>query len=184
VAGGAILRGSGLADHQRVLAIRVEVCPTQFKRSFMNCMHCGSNNVQRLEMIFDAGTQQISTRSSTLATGYSHGELVTGTASTTTTGTAQTTLAAKVAPPQKKSYIFPIFATFIGCETPVWFFSFVRHPNLQMCLMMIISGAIGYWGLRSIKNCRIYNTVLLPQLKQQWRLSWMCHMCGTIFQQT
>ncbi len=147
----------------------------------MQCPQCGSGNIQRLEMIYDAGTQHLSATSSTLATGYSHGELVTGTANTTTTGIAQTTLAAKVAPPRKKSLIFPVFAILIGCETPIWFFAFVRHPTLQMFLMMGMAGAAGFWGVRSFMNNRAFNNVTLPQLMQQWRMSWMCRMCGAIF---
>jgi hypothetical protein len=149
----------------------------------MKCTHCGSDNTQRLEMIYDAGTQHISTTSSTLATGYSHGELITGTASTTTTGTAQTTLAAKVAPPQKKSLKVPIFAICIGCELPLWLFGFIRHPSFQMVLFIGVSGVVGAWGLRTFKSYRAFNAVTLPKLRQQWRLSWMCRMCGTFFQQ-
>ena len=147
----------------------------------MQCPQCGSGNTQRLEMIYDAGTQHLSATSSTLATGYSHGELVTGTASTTTTGIAQTTLAAKVSPPQKRSNFFPIFGMLIGCETPIWLFAFVRNPTFQMFLLMLMAGGAGFWGFRSFRSNRAFNSVTLPQLQQQWRMSWMCHMCGTVF---
>lgn len=84
----------------------------------MQCTQCNSDNVQRLAVIYEGGTQKINTRSRTVGSGVGFGSgglgLGLGSASTTTTGQSQSVLAKKAAPPQKKSYILPVALIIAG----------------------------------------------------------------------
>lgn len=65
----------------------------------MKCEKCGSDNTQKLEAVYQAGTQQIHT------SGY-----VQGAGSISTTGTSQSYLAQMAAPPTKK----PVIGMLVG----------------------------------------------------------------------
>lgn len=78
----------------------------------MKCPDCGSDNCQRLEVVYQSGTFNIRAQSSGAGVGLSHGGIGGGVGTSETYGTSQTQLAAKAAPPEKMSYKF-LFMLFI-----------------------------------------------------------------------
>ncbi len=83
----------------------------------MQCTECNSDNVQRLSVIYESGTQQINTTSNSIGSSVGVGRgfgLGVGSATTKTKGTSQSYLAGKAAPPKKKSFIPALVITGIG----------------------------------------------------------------------
>jgi hypothetical protein len=80
----------------------------------MNCPNCGSNNVQRLQVIFENGTQHITAHSETLGVSFSSSSEGAGGALTTTTGISQSIIAQKASPPKKKTSIWPVISIVFG----------------------------------------------------------------------
>ena len=130
----------------------------------MQCTKCGSGNTQRLEVIFDKGTQNINTESSS---------------GRSTTGTHQSTLAQKAAPPAKLGFVLPavlmLGAALVGGAGKdaggVWYLTLIA------IILFLLSGLTIYGAIR-------FNYQSWPSLKKDWLESWFCHKCGTIYQQS
>lgn len=91
----------------------------------MQCPKCSSDNTQRLEVIYESGTQQIRIVSNTVGGGGAYGGgPFGGGAVTSTSGTQQTASAQKASPPGKKSYAGPILLSIVSL--PVVF-----NPSLE-----------------------------------------------------
>ena len=137
----------------------------------MVCISCGSDNTQRLQVIFEGGTQNINTESKTAGVGIAGGRAGFGGAVTTTNGTSQSILAQKAAPPTKKRLveIYWILGALISFGS----------GSSWIVIGLIILGVAGYSAFRKLK----YNSEEFPVFHQRWRDSWMCHKCGCIYQQ-
>jgi hypothetical protein len=137
----------------------------------MQCTKCHSDNTQRLEVIFDHGTQNISTTSHTSGTvaGNTPG-VVTGT--TFTQGVSQSNMAAKAAPPYRKSYRAGAFLIFIG-------FACLNTRDHPALFFLLFAGAGGYL----VHRARTYNKTVWPGLYKHWEESWLCNKCGNIYHQ-
>ena len=89
----------------------------------MKCPKCVSEDCQRLEVVFEGGTQNINTTSRTSGAGITGGASMGGAlAHTKTTGTSQSTLAQKASPPQKQKlgvFIVMIIVGFFMLSTPL-----------------------------------------------------------------
>ena len=139
----------------------------------MQCPKCSSDNTQRLEVIFESGTQQIRTVSNTVGGGGAYGGgPFGGGAVTSTSGTQQTASAQKASPPTKKSYVGPILLAIVS--VPVVF-----NPSLEYFLFAAPAMGLAYWLWRRASD---YNTNVWPGLKKIWSESWMCNKCGNIYQ--
>lgn len=132
----------------------------------MECPKCKSDNTQRLEVIFDNGTQDINTRSSTVGTAYGRGGLGVGGGSTKTTGQSQTKQAQKAAPPKKPSWWVVVPLVFMGVILllNVWYIG------------LALLGFAYFVGTKVIASKKTY-----PGLYQNWLSSWMCNKCGEIY---
>lgn len=132
----------------------------------MQCPKCNSDNTQRLSVIYQSGTQHISTTSRTYGGGGGSGFGVGG-ASTTTSGTSQSYLASKAAPPKKKPLALAIGIIVVG------FLAFY----VQFLLALLILAAGGFLAYKAFR----YNKEVYPGLRQEWQRSWHCNKCGTIY---
>lgn len=140
----------------------------------MQCPKCNSENTQRLEQIYESGTQQIRTTSNTVGGGggFGGGGAFGGGGVTTTSGIQQTGSAQKAAPPAKKSYAGAIILAVIA--VPVIF-----DPSATY---IVVAGAfmvLAYWLWKRASD---YNANVWPGLKKIWLDSWMCNKCGNIYQ--
>lgn len=142
----------------------------------MNCTNCNSDNTQRLEVIFEGGTQHINTTSNTAGGGLMTGGGAGFGAKTTTQGTSMSAAAQKAAPPMRKSFKASIIIILIGL-----FWTYLNTINHFDFISAIIGIAVvaggGYLGYKSFK----YNSEVHPGLYNYWLNSWMCQKCGTIF---
>lgn len=138
----------------------------------MNCNKCDSDNTQRLEVVYESGTQNINTKTGSTGIGFGRGGAAIGFGKAKTKGIARSTSAMKAAPPTKKKLLWFLVMVFIGLT----FAS--RHAAPSDYL---IGGALlivgGFFLYRNI----MFNRKELPRLYQIWLNSWMCNKCGSIF---
>lgn len=137
------------------------------------CSKCGSDNIQRLEVIYEHGTQDINTSSKTVGVGLGGGGLGVGGGKTKTSGQSQSVMAQKAAPPAKKKMVFFIVMVIVGLIMASSF-----KENYMVGLAGLVFLALG--GFLSYKTF-IYNKNEFPLLYQTWLNAWMCNKCGNIF---
>lgn len=139
----------------------------------MKCTKCESDNVQSLAVIYESGTQQINTTSRTSGGGLGFGGgglgVGVGGGRTKTSGTQQSHLASKAAPPAKKTFTTAGIIIFIGIVTATM--------NLPIIILLLAIGIGGFLGYRAFK----YNKEEFPPKYEVWLQSWHCNKCGTIF---
>ena len=139
----------------------------------MQCTKCNSDNTQRLEVVFENGTQNINTNSHSAGAGFG-GSFGVGGVTTKTSGTSQSIVGGKAAPPPEKSYKWPAIFMFIGfCFAG----SGAGFTSYAVGLPIIAIG--GFFGYRAFQ----YNSTEWPPLYQLWQESWLCNKCGTIYHQ-
>lgn len=131
------------------------------------CTQCGSDNIQRLEVIYEHGTQDVNTRSKTMGVGVGSG-LGLGGAKTETSGTSQSKMAQKSAPPTKKKMMIGVIMIFLGIALTV----------LRLFIFGVPLAALGGF---LIYKAVLYNKNQFPALYETWLHAWMCNKCGTIF---
>lgn len=134
----------------------------------MQCAQCNSENTQRLSVIFQSGTNHISTTSTTFGGGGGTGFGV-GSATTTTSGTSRSYLAIKAAPPAKKSYKWVPLIIFIACVIGMY--------AENILLGGLVSAIAAYQFYKAFR----YNKDVYPGLRAIWLKSWHCNKCGTIY---
>ena len=137
----------------------------------MKCTHCGSENTQRLEVIYENGTQNINTSSTTVGGAHSS-QFAFGAAQTTTSGTSQSMMASKSAPPAQKEMLIFMGMIVIGLLCFYGGFGFIVFG------LMLISG--GIYGIYSAVK---YNADVWPVLHKNWKESWACNKCGNFYHQ-
>ncbi len=142
----------------------------------MNCTKCGSDNTQRLEIVFEQGTHNIETTSKTRIRPFL-GIIPTASAKTKTSGTSMSTSAQKAAPPQKKRIRNLVIGIILGlivisqASTNFehnWFFAVLGLLVVGLCIWRIVV-ALGF------------NSKTWPTLYSTWEKSWMCNKCGNMF---
>jgi hypothetical protein len=138
----------------------------------MQCTKCNSENTQRLEVVFEHGTQNISTTSHSAGAGIG-GSFGIGGVRTSTSGTSQSTLAGKASPPAKKSLKAGVILVIIGLV--------LLNANSVGMKIFGLFGIAG--GGYLIYSAVTYNSNVWPGLYKYWRESWLCNKCGTIYHQ-
>lgn len=129
----------------------------------VNCPSCGSENVQRVTVAYEAGTTETHT-----AGRLRHSE---GVAYHSTSGTSQTALAQRVSPPSKRSntaaFLIALLGFFVAIVLP-GLFRLVGLVAFIVCIFIAVKAAI-------------WNTKTWPQLYREWQQKWVCHKCGDVF---
>lgn len=134
----------------------------------MICPKCNSDNTQKLSVIFESGTNSINTTGYVAGTGL--GSIVgIGGAATKMSGTSQSLLAERVAPPAKKKYKWPMVSILFGV--------FLLGTVNWLSAVLIAGGVI--FNILAWK----YNSDQWPGLHQTWLSSWCCNKCGAVYQQ-
>ncbi|MCL2872462.1 MAG: hypothetical protein FWF41_05725 [Betaproteobacteria bacterium] len=140
----------------------------------MKCPDCGSDSCQRLEVAYQGGTSSIQTKSTGVGVGWGRGGLGLGAGKSRTSGTSQTQLAAKAAPPRKRRYApwgILLFAGFlIATSTSRDHWGWVM---MGVGFMVVAVGMI----LLAFQ----FNRKEWPGMYRHWLDSWICHTCGKIF---
>ena len=138
----------------------------------MQCPKCGSENCQRLEVMYELGTQDINTVSRRAAIGSVAGRGAAGIGSTTTEGQSQTRMAEKASPPETRRYVFAAFFAFMA----FLLFSASRTLTWQVIALAIIA-ACGYYMYKVYH----YNSKEWPAQYQYWKDQWACLKCGEVY---
>lgn len=139
----------------------------------MQCAQCHSDNVQKLSVIYQSGTQTINTTSRTFGSGVGFGGgglLGVGSASTRTTGQQQSHLAGIAAPPKKRSYSAPVIIITMSIISMMagWM------SGAFFLLPLALSAFLVYRAFA-------YNKNQWPPKYQHWSKSWHCNKCGVIY---
>ena len=125
------------------------------------CPKCGSENIQKCEVIYMSGT-------------VSHSSTTTmGRYEATTEGQASTDLAQAVAPPAKQdtSWLAGIVVAFIA---------FVLFDDGGI-IPGLVFGAIALLLFKSSADAESYNSNVYPKEYERWKHSYICHRCGNRF---
>lgn len=131
-----------------------------------NCPRCQSENTQKLSMLHELGTSIIDT--ATVGGGVgSHGSLGVGAANTT--GTSQTKLAQKYAPPKKE----PVLGAFFGCAF-LGLIASIFFSGVAFLIGAVLGVFAAYAGYK--KNKEEY-----PAKLRQWQSQFLCLRCENLF---
>ena len=125
------------------------------------CPNCGSENVQSLPIIYQSGSS--GTSAVTGATNFI----------AVTKGNTMTDLARSVAPPQPKEVDDTAFTWCIIIAIGSVFIGLI--PVTVICLVL----AIILWI--PVSKAKEYNEKQFPIEYDNWRNSYLCHRCGTVF---
>lgn len=139
----------------------------------MQCPSCGSDHCQRLEVVYDDGTQNIRTTSHTAGAGLAGGMYGAGGATTTTTGKSQSRLAGKAAPPPKRRYAAALLGGGMGL------IGLFNASQGWWLVSLVMVGVCAYFLYRAFR----FNTGQWPALYRHWLDQWICHRCGHIYHQ-
>lgn len=138
----------------------------------MQCPSCNSDNVQKLQLIYEGGTQKIDTTSVHSGAGYStRGGFMVGGATSSTTGQSQSISAKKAAPPPKQSYKATVLLILAGLFLLIFADGF-----------LFVMGFVS-WGVSIILGIRAsrYNAGPWKEAYNTWTRSWQCNKCGNIY---
>lgn len=136
----------------------------------MHCPGCKSDQTQRLQVIYEGGTQDIDTTSSSVGIGVAGGAGL-GSATTRTRGQSQSLLAQRVSPPQKKPFkgaVITAIAGAVGLLIGGGTMTFIGFALIAIGIFL------GYQASQ-------YNNTEWPPLHQNWLENWYCNKCGTVF---
>jgi hypothetical protein len=147
-------------------------CDTSFrvpmKRGQLKCVHCGSDNVQRLKVIYEMGTSSLSGTVGGMSAN----------------GRQQSKAAYQAAPPQRKKgagvVIVDAIALFlVGLIIAVY----VKYGTSWLALSVVpsIGLLLLMGGLLWLKQQHEWNKQVFPKLRDQWLNSHRCFKCGEVF---
>ena len=156
------------------------------------CPKCSSENIQRVELIYQQGTQTGTMRGTVSGVGIGMGSSGMsyggGGGSISGTTTNQTALASSVAPPKKQFVVpllLPLITGFYAVVSLVQGIAGGSFYAAGMGIMFAVILAVATYFMRNQrKKSKTYNQETLPRLIKEWHETWMCHKCGTVFHES
>jgi hypothetical protein len=140
----------------------------------MICKNCDSENTQKLSLIYESGTNNISTNSKTVGVGFGGGAIGIGSALTNTSGTSQSILAQKVSPPKKNSYLLAVFVMIIGAL----FLCNLHELNIKETVFGLMGIFLLGFGIKIFRVNYRYNSSTFSKKHLEWTKTWHCNKCG------
>ena len=138
----------------------------------MICNNCNSENTQKLSLIYENGTNNISANSITV--GFGGGI---GIASTDTSGISQSILAQKNSPPKKNSYLLAVFVMGLG----VIFLCNVYGLTIKSTVFALVGMFLLGFGIKIFRVNYKYNSSIFPKKYLEWTKTWHCNKCGNTY---
>ena len=142
------------------------------------CPQCGSQQIQKLSVIYESGTSDISTTTNhagiAIGKGFSIMPLF---GRSRTSGTQQSQLAQKAAPPAR----FSLSRTIASTASIVVVGGIVAAIFLGTWAFWLLALLVCGYTAFAIKQGLTYNKNQWPKAYQDWERRWMCHRCGTCF---
>lgn len=134
----------------------------------MTCPSCNSDNIQRLEVVYDQGTNQINTTSRSHVRPF-FGIIPFASAKTKTSGMSISNAAQKAAPPKKKTIKGFVVLLVLGL-----FIVSGDQTRTAGTLMSVVGAVLIFLNVR-------YNMKEWPKLFETWERTWTCNKCGNRF---
>jgi transposase-like protein len=151
-----------------------------------SCPRCGSDNVQRISLIYEQGSSNIQTNSTHVASFGAFNQPVVG--STVTHGSQQTHLAIKYAPPvMRDENTPPVVGVIVGVVVLIVGLA-VAYNNDGMDAAFAALGAISgpivcvAVGICSGRDNARWNRTAGANLLDSWKRKCLCWRCGTEFE--
>lgn len=154
------------------------------------CPNCGSENTQKVSVIFESGTTTVETTSSHTAVGMSKGGFTPIVGASEKKRIHQTQLATNLAPPQEKGiggllwlYVLAPILGFVAL-----FVAIVADADDTIArwacfgTTLLIFGLITWGIVRVAKEALAFNRDEWPALHEEWKSKWFCHKGGEAFQ--
>jgi predicted nucleic-acid-binding Zn-ribbon protein len=146
----------------------------------IQCQECGSENVQKLSVVYDGGFSDINAKEGGVGIGFGSGGIGLGIGSSKIKGSHQSRLSQKAAPPTKKRIVkhFALWGIGLFIVPPLvvsilgWDSSFAQ--------LLIFVSYLGAAGLHIYSDIQ-YNQRVFPKLLGRWNASYFCHKCGITF---
>jgi predicted nucleic-acid-binding Zn-ribbon protein len=141
----------------------------------IQCPKCGGEHVQAVKVILQSGTSF----SSGTMTGLGVGTEGVGTYVGTSSGTSQTTLAARFSAPKKPALWAEIAIGLIALATSPWLAAHGPDAGFRYASLAVWAFfAYSFWGYR--KKSAAYK-VYYPKWKAMYDSGFFCHKCGNTF---
>jgi hypothetical protein len=146
----------------------------------IQCQGCGSENVQKLSIVFDSGLSDINAKEGGVGIGFGSGGLGIGFGSSKIKGSNQSRLSQKAAPPEKKRVIkhFAIWGIGLFIVPPIVVSVLGWESSIAQFLTVLSYLAAAVLHIYSDIQ---YNRRIFPGLFSHWDSSYLCHKCGLIF---
>lgn len=173
--------------------------PVQLVTSTLRCPRCHSDSIQNIRVLYEGGTTRYSGSANTVGVAWSPGHGVgVGTASTSMSGTQQSLLAQRYAPPARRdtpAEVFKLICCFgmlagvfligMGIVHAVWRQE-GNADGVGNVLGMVVFGVVltvvcrlGLAGaMRQDDRDAEFNRTEWPRLYNEWQQCWLCHRCG------
>jgi predicted RNA-binding Zn-ribbon protein involved in translation (DUF1610 family) len=152
----------------------------------VECPRCGSEQVQKLSVIYESGVAVVDTSSVGFGVGATRQGLGSGFGAAATRGVQVTALAAKAAPPARRNTGRPFTWMFVcGCMGLFFYWSnstgFLRELGGNYPSVAIVSCfAIAIIALLVLVSNALWNSVEWPKLYERWDQRYICTRCGTM----
>ena len=156
----------------------------------LQCLECGTDDIQRVELAYLSGTSNINmvSKGRSVGVGVSRAGgntgLGAGVAGTKmkTTGTDQSMLAESLTPPSKKSIFWTIIFILIGWPSAVMGLAVLVVDGDVVGMFFLIFGLVFFGaGVYGTYTFHQYNTKIFPIEFRNWQQSWLCKRCGSTF---
>ncbi|WP_375560726.1 hypothetical protein ACE193_24030 [Bernardetia sp. OM2101] len=126
-----------------------------------------------MSLIYENGTNNISTNSSTI--GFAGGI---GIASTSTSGISQSILAQKVSPPKKNSYLLAALVIGLGA---IFLCNIIYGLTIKNAIFGLIGIFLLGFGIKIFRVNYKYNSNIFPKKYLEWTKTWHCNKCGNTY---
>jgi hypothetical protein len=161
-------------DHAPAMPTQTSIVHESVRLTNLACTKCGTEEVRRLSLIYEEGLAIINTRSQSSGAAFGGGGASFGSASTHTTGTQQTALSKKAAPPTKRhTILWGIAAGILGMIA----LSGLTSPSFGL----LIWAGLAAFAARMTLQAKAYNAMVFPDAHARWQRSFMCNRCGEVF---
>ncbi|MBF0293538.1 MAG: DUF4339 domain-containing protein [Nitrospinae bacterium] len=169
-----------------------------------SCPKCKSDNVQRVEILYNSGITNTATKTAAIGAGISGGSIGLGVGGATTKGTSLTQLAELLAPPKGNKPVakiapVPAVGAFIfGCAWFLFLLVIGMAANGGIgsfaLILLLMAGGFGVIYIafkgsqRKASDAEVYNKTVYPKELErwersqfEWKLKFVCLRCGDVF---
>lgn len=143
----------------------------------LNCPSCHSENTQKLSAVYESGLSNIAAQTHGVGIGLGRRGLSVGAGAASTSGTSQTVVSQRAAPPQKKGFLKPLLKILGVSVVAALVVSSLHIPFLGIVVDLAWFAGSGAWVYHALR----YNATTWVMLTEEWQKSFLCHRCNHVF---